>query len=174
MRAYRILFAVGKDRPGIVDEVSSLLFQCEANIEDSRMAAMGGCFAIMTLFSCPPERLPAVSEGLSRLESHGLTTALHEARNPEAVSRPSAQPLKIQAAAMDHPGIVQKIVHLLHTHRVNIQMLNTELVRAPLSGAPLFNLTLDAQAPPDESLLDIQSELNTLAGRENMDIRFLH
>ena len=36
---YSILFAVGKDRPGIFDDFSTLLFKQGVNIEDSRMAA---------------------------------------------------------------------------------------------------------------------------------------
>ncbi len=52
MKTYHILLSIGKDRPGIVNDVSSVLFEHGANIEDSRMAAMGGCFSIMTLFSC--------------------------------------------------------------------------------------------------------------------------
>jgi len=57
MKIYRILLSIGKDRPGIVNDVSTVLFECGANIEDSRMAAMGGCCAIMTLFSCTTGQL---------------------------------------------------------------------------------------------------------------------
>ena len=42
MKIYKILFSVGKDQPGIVDDISTILFEREANIEDSRMAVMGG------------------------------------------------------------------------------------------------------------------------------------
>ena len=49
MKKHMILFSVGKDRPGIVDDVSTLLFERGANIEDSRMAAMGGRFSINPL-----------------------------------------------------------------------------------------------------------------------------
>jgi hypothetical protein len=58
MKKYMILFSVGKDRPGIVDDVSTLLFERGANIEDSRMAARGGRFSIMTLFSCSLDQYP--------------------------------------------------------------------------------------------------------------------
>ena len=49
MKKFMILFYVGKDRPGIVHDVSTFLFDHGANIEDSRMAAMGGRFSIVML-----------------------------------------------------------------------------------------------------------------------------
>ena len=172
MKAYKILFAIGEDRPGIVDEVSTLLFEHGANIEDSRMAAMGGCFSIMTLFSCPPEKLPSIEADLNTLRHSGLNTSLHEARNPTAAAPPAFLPLKLEVLAMDHPGIVQKIVHLLHLHRINIRTLNTRVIGAPLSGAPLFDLSLEARVPPEGSISAIKAELTALAAAENLDLDF--
>ena len=69
MKTFMILFTVGKDRPGIVDEVSTLLYEQGANIEDSRMAVLGGCFSIMTLFSCGSEALESIRSGLGQLKN---------------------------------------------------------------------------------------------------------
>ena len=46
-----VITALGKDRPGIVDELSSTLFTHQLNIEDSRMSVLGGEFAIQLLVS---------------------------------------------------------------------------------------------------------------------------
>ena len=70
MNKHMILFLVGKDRPGIVDELSKLLFDQGANIEDSRMAVLGGCFCIMALFSFPIQRLDGIKNGLKDLEEN--------------------------------------------------------------------------------------------------------
>ena len=66
MKKYMILFSIGKDRPGIVDDVSSFLFERGANIEDSRMAALGGCFSMMTLYSCSSEQADIIKGDLKR------------------------------------------------------------------------------------------------------------
>ena len=84
MKTYMILFTVSKDRPGIVDDVSSFLFERGANIEDSRMAALGGCFSIMTLFSCSPEPSETIKGSLDRLVALGLESSLHEADPTES------------------------------------------------------------------------------------------
>jgi glycine cleavage system transcriptional repressor len=172
MKKYMILFSVGKDRPGIVDDVSSLLFERGGNIEDSRMAAMGGRFSIITLFSCTSEQLETIKAGLDDLKELGLETSLHQAEDPTAIPTQPALPLKFDLMSMDHPGIVQKVVHLLHQHNVNIQSLNTQVARAPLSGAPLFDLTLEASVPAEKQITKVKDELMKLAAQMNLDLSF--
>ena len=172
MKKYMILFSVGKDRPGIVDDVSTLLFERGANIEDSRMAAMGGRFSIMTLFSCTSEQLESIRVGLDDLRKLGLETSLHKAEDPTATPAQPALPMKFDVQSMDHPGIVQKIVHLLHQHNVNIKSLNTQVARAPLSGAPLFDLNLEADVPVEKPIARVKEELMELAAQMNLDLNF--
>ena len=173
MKKYMILLAVGKDRPGIVDDVSTFLFEREANIEDSRMAVMGGRFSIMTLFSCDEAQLAAIEKGISVLKELGLNTSLHEAEEPAGIPGETALPLKLDVTAMDHPGIVQKIVHVFHLHRVNIHSLNTHVLRAPLSGAPLFNLSMEAAVPAEISISEFKEKLRILASEMNIDLNFI-
>ena len=172
MRKYKILFSAGKDRPGIADDISTVLYEGGANIEDSRMAVLGGCFSIMTLFSCTSEQADAIQAGLQSLERLGLNVFLHEARDPTAAPKPPGLPLRFEITAMDHPGIVQKIVHLLHSHDVNIESLDTQISRAPLSGAPLFNLILEATVPAQKPIARVKEKLEELAREMNLDLIF--
>lgn len=172
MKDYRILFLVGKDRPGIVDDVSSFLFDRGANIEDSHMAAMGGRFAIMTLFSCSSGQLTTINAELDHLQSFGFEVSLHEADDPAALPAQAGLPLKLEVVSMDHPGIVQHVVSILHRHNVNIHTLETRVSSAPLSGSPLFDLVLEASVPANESIPGIKEELNELAAEMNLDLSF--
>ena len=167
-----ILFLVGKDRPGIVDDVSTLLFRVGANIEDSRMAVMGGCFSIMTLFSCTKEQLGDIRADLKTLEDLGFEISLHSAEDPSTAPRRSELPLKIELTAMDHPGIGQKVVKILRRHNANIQSMNTEVTRAPLSGAPIFGLNLEAAVPAEEPIAKVKEEISELASEMNLDLHF--
>lgn len=172
MKKYMILFSVGKDRPGIVDGVSTLLFEHGANIEDSRMAVMGGRFSIMTLFSCTSEQADSIKADLGDLRKLGLETSLHEAEDPTAISGQPTLPLKFKVIAMDHPGIVQKVVNLLHRHNVNIESLDTQVNRAPLSGAPLFDLILETKVPMETPIARVKEDLAALATEMNLDLNF--
>ena len=46
-----VISALGTDRPGIVDELSNIIYNHDLNIEDSRMTVLGGEFAILLLVS---------------------------------------------------------------------------------------------------------------------------
>jgi glycine cleavage system transcriptional repressor len=172
MKTYMILFALGKDRPGIVEDISTLLFEEGANIEDSRMAVMGGYFSVMMLFSCGEDRLGAVRTGLEGLGKLGLKTSLHEAQEPSPAPPHAALPLKFEVTAIDHPGIVRKVVHILHNHDVNILALNTQVSKAPLSGAPLFSLSLEADVPAIRPISELKQDLTSLAAEMNLDLSF--
>ena len=73
---------------------------------------------------------------------------------------------------MDHPGIVQSVVHALRRYHVNIQSLNTRVVQAPLSGAPLFDLSLEADVPTGKSVAELKEALTEMASQMNLDITF--
>ena len=172
MKKFMILFTVGKDRPGIVDDVSTLLFGHGANIEDSRMAALGGRFSIMTLFSSSPQNLEKIKTAIGDLRQAGLESFLYEADDPETGPREPSLPLYVEVRAIDHPGIVKRVVHILHQHNVNIQSLKTDVNRAPLSGAPLLELSLEADVPAHASIAGIKEELSDLAVEMNLDLTF--
>lgn len=172
MKTYMILFLVGRDRPGIVDDVSTVLFEKKANIEDSRMATLGGCFSIMILMSFPDEMKAGIYAGLEELKAMGFEASLHEAGDPAAVPRRAGLPLRLEVTAMDHPGIVRKVVRILRAHDVNVESLNTRVTTAPLSGHPLFDLDLEAFVPAEKSIAAIKKELSDLAFKENLDLSF--
>ncbi len=172
MTKYFILLSSGKDRPGIVDDISTILFEKGANIEDSRMAVLGGCFSSMTLFSCTEGQVEAVEEGLEDLKGVGLETHLHPAADPAIGPVRTGLPLKFEIIAMDHPGIVQRVVRLLRKQDVNIESLETQVTRAPLSGAPLFDLRIEAKVPPESSIGETKDRLARLAAEMNLDLIF--
>ena len=172
MKKYMILFLVGKDRPGIVDDVSTFLFKRGANIEDSRMAALGGRFSIVTLFSSQSEHLETIKADLDELKRMEFEISIHDAEDPTTIPRQPEIPLKIEVTAMDHPGIIQKVVHVLHRNGVNIHSLNTRVTRAPLSGAPLFDLSLEAGVPAEESIVKVKNELTKTASKMDLDLNF--
>ena len=74
MSAYLVISAIGQDRPGIVDEVSAFVLAHECNVEDSRMAVLGGDFALIMLVSGAEAEVEKLDGHLGELEKQsGLT-----------------------------------------------------------------------------------------------------
>ena len=58
MRTDIVMTLTGPDRVGIVEELTEALLGVRANVETSRMARLGGEFAVLMLVSVPSERPP--------------------------------------------------------------------------------------------------------------------
>src|SRR5262249_58883177 len=51
MRRWFAMSAIGRDRPGIVADLAELIYECDCNLEDSRMTILGSEFAVLLLLS---------------------------------------------------------------------------------------------------------------------------
>ena len=103
---FLVLSALGPDRPGLVAEVTEYLTSRGANVEDSRMAVLGGDFGILVLVSGPEGRIAAVEadhEALS--ETTGLSVMLRRTKSPEEHRRAAVVPCLVTAEAIDQEGI---------------------------------------------------------------------
>lgn len=170
-----ILLATGRDRPGIVDRISGLVYSAGCNLEDSRMALLGGEFALIVLFTGSTKELQEVREGVPPLaEALDLTVQLKETvAGPEArKGRAQDVRYRLHAVAMDHPGIVHKLTQVLLEYQVNVARLDTTLSNAPVSGTPVFSIEMETEVPADVPVAALRGHLARFAEAENIDLEF--
>ncbi len=169
-RWHVLITAVGSDRPGIVDDLSGWVYEAGGNIEDSRMALLGGEFAIVMLVSGGPQCRRKIDEGRAAFEKRsGL--ALFLRAGPAAPPSPPkpALPYSLTATALDHPGILHQVSTLLRSHFINIVDATTRTTPAPFTGTPTFHLEIEMTIPSDVSIVRLREELAELGKRENID-----
>lgn len=171
MKSYLILTAVGPDRPGLVDQVSAYLSERNFNIESSRMAALGGEFAIILLASGEEAEVEALLKDHSALaSSSGLQVQARAASAPEPRAMPASLPYRLRVTSMDHPGIVRQVSRALHQRQINIESLDARVSPAPVSGVPVFNLEATLSVPASLKLRELRRELEDLADELNLDL----
>lgn len=142
-----VITASGTDRVGLVDALAGKITDSGGNIEESRMAVLGGQFALIMLISGP-------WHALSRLESQLPATAeqleltLIQQRTSKPQRSIAAIPYTVEVVAMDHPGIVRKLSAFFARNGINIEELQTSCYPAPHTGTPMFSvvMTLGIQA----------------------------
>src|SRR6058998_2904959 len=121
--------AFGADRPGIAAAVAKVLFEHGGNVEDSRMAILGGHFAMMLIVALP-ETADATS--LERaLAAPARELELIVAVRPVAEVPPEhaeGSPYIVTVYGADKPGIVFRACQTLAAHGVNITDLATRVV----------------------------------------------
>lgn len=167
-KSYLVLTAVGPDRPGLVSEISSLVLSAGANLEDSRMAILGGEFALLVLVSGGDR---AMAEVAARGEALGEKLGLRlmtKPTTPRQVAR-DFLPFEIRVTGVDRPGIVQRVTGVLAGRGVNVASLESRLEFAPESGTPMFILEANLQIPSALALEDLRRELSKACDEENWD-----
>jgi glycine cleavage system transcriptional repressor len=165
-----ILTAIGADRPGLVDEVSQFIFSRGGNIEDSRMVNLRGQFAIMVLVGGAAGVLDRVKREVDELSrSSALHVEVHEAQAPAAGAPEPSLPYRLTATAIDQPGLVHRVAHLLRDARVNIESLDTRLTAAPYTGAPVFDMELILSVPKSTPLSQLRQSVAKLCDELNVD-----
>src|SRR4051795_7619120 len=132
------LSAIGRDRPGIVAEVTRALLGHSLNITDSQMAVLGGRFTMMLSVPLPEGTdLDLVREELARTSDRLALDAVALSPLAEAGDSPAQAPSHIVTVyGVDHPGIVHAVSARLAAREVNVTDLETRLVGGGRQGRP--------------------------------------
>jgi len=168
---YFVISALGPDRPGLVADLTAFLDDRGANIEDSRMAVLGGEFGMMLLVSGAEDVVSRVEKELATLEATtGARFLVRRTKSPEEHRRGGALPIAITAESFDREGIVRAIAAALHAVSVNIVSLETTQWNAPFTGATLFRIEVHADVPRVTGLTKVRAAMAEVSARENLDI----
>jgi len=164
MHSHIVLTLTGKDRVGIVEEITQLLVKLGGNVESSQMARLGGEFAILMLVALPAEQSAKLEQATPRLIQQGYKITISQTEPVPRESRAGWLAFQIEVEGADHEGIIHEIAQSLATRGISFESMETSTHLAPMSGSPLFRMTANIITPPDLAQQDWQAAL-TAAGR---------
>ncbi|MFN2432501.1 MAG: glycine cleavage system protein R [Gemmatimonadota bacterium] len=169
MLSHLVLTVTGSDRPGIVQRVTEVLVSHAANLEESRMARLGGEFAAIMLVAVPEARAAGLSQALASLERESLRVVTRSTmRGPGAFQ--GYVPYEVSVSGADDQGIVHAVADFLAGHGVNIESLQTSVVNAPETGTALFSMEARVQAPRELALGELRRRLGEIGERLGVDV----
>jgi glycine cleavage system transcriptional repressor len=162
--------AVGRDRPGIVAEVSRVLLDHGANIEDSQMGILRGHFTMMLIVSAPGDVASGLREDLARAaRTLDLETiSVSEVAELDEPLPPPSHVVSVYGA--DHPGIVHAVASALADRDVNITDLRTRLLDAESGAAPVYVLIMEVAIPPGLELAGVETALGRVAHEQSVEV----
>lgn len=163
-----VISALGTDRPGIVDELSNIIYQHSLNIEDSRMTVLGGEFAMLLLVSGETAALDAFQTQVNDIEQ-SLQMRLLIKATTETTNVDNAIPYSVEVAALDHPGIVNNIASFFSAQNINIVNVQTESYSAPHTGSPMFALHMTIGVPADSNIAKLRDTFTLICDELNLD-----
>ena len=165
------LYAIGRDRPGIVAGLSAVLLEHGLNIEDSQATILRGHFAMVLILRAP-------EEGASEALLGDLTQAAEElelqwiyVNEVEDNAEPGPEPSHILSVyGGDHPGIVHAVSSALAERDIGITDLNSRVLSGSNGDEPLYVLMLEVAVPDRAAGEDLQSALREVAEREGVEV----
>ena len=140
-----VITASGEDKIGLVEGFTRRISESGCNIEESRMAVLGGRFALLMRITGSWDALAKLEARLAVVgEELGLSIIQQRTRLTRA-DKPLI-PYTVEVAALDQPGIVNSLANFFAKLHINIEALETETYPAPHTGAPMFAVQADFTA----------------------------
>jgi glycine cleavage system transcriptional repressor len=168
-----VISLIGHDRVGLVKELSKLVVDSRGNIEASRMAHLGGEFAILMFISLPTESQDKLNIGIQKLSNEGFKIIVTETKHSDPSQYSGWLPYRIEVTGADHEGIIHKVSQKVAGFGINIESMETNVVKAPISGTPLFTLSAVIFVPPDQTHYDWHEKLQAVGDELNVDIEVM-
>lgn len=164
------LTIIGRDRPGIVSQVTEILYQLGCNIADSSCSILGGQFSMILLISNPAiAKIEDFGEAFSPLEQSNLSVFIRILK-PGGEKRPDLEGelCMISVYGADKPGIVYQVAKQLGDRQINITDLNTKLIGDDQQ--PIYVMMIEAILPEGVDVEQVENWMAELKRELQVDI----
>ncbi|HET7675142.1 MAG TPA: ACT domain-containing protein [Gammaproteobacteria bacterium] len=168
MKQYLAISVLGKERPGLLREVTRAVLDSGCQVKDSRMTLLGEEFALQLLAGGSWNNIARLEAMLPRLEET-LELEITAHRSHERPSRQELIPYAIDAIAADRAGIVHHLADFFIEREIQISEMSTRAYPAPQTGAPLFAIQMVVAIPTDTAIAALREEFMDLCDRINLD-----
>ena len=162
MANWYMLTLVGKDRPGIVAEVSQVLFKGGGNLGEASMGRLGGNFTVMLMLEIEAEK-DDVEKLLQPLgEKSGLFIHIDEIAG--TLHHHVEPNFRLSVHGADQAGIVAMVTGVLAELKFNILNLETDVGGSPKK--PIYIMHIEGFA--DCSLSSLRKILQPLTSEKGI------
>lgn len=165
------LTVLGKDQPGIVAEVTKVLYETGCNLEDSSMTILEGEFAMLVVVCLAPKLSgQALKNKFSELTKKiGLYLEIKEfPEMPEKEGIPQPKNYIISLIGADKPGIVHNVAQLMADHGINITDVETK--RIGKGERVVYAMILEIDIPKKVDVDALEKEISELGKKLSVDI----
>ena len=168
METSYIVTFIGDDRPGLVEQLSSVIENNRGNWLESRLSQLGGKFAGLILVSLPGDSGETLESELKALSASGLSVRVTPSGG--GVSHTTGRGITLTVIGPDRLGIVREISRALAARDVNVVEMDSNVSSAPMSAELIFRSRIDAEIPEHIDLDDLQDSLDEIANNMTLEI----
>lgn len=152
-----VLTLIGKDKPGLVDEIAKCIIDANGNWLKSSFCQLSGQFAGFIEVMIPQEKHSELVKACHQL-AHLHITLVPSHAHDQALDAKAI----IQVTGNDRRGIVGDITSTLKTFDINITEMTTQCESAPNWGSPLFTAKVTVSMAQSMDLDNIKSAIEDI------------
>jgi len=167
-KSHLVISALGKDRPGIVNQLSKAIYELDCNVSDSRMTVLGGEFAILLMVEGPWNLLAKLEDQVPELQDR-LHLTITTRRTEERAGNANLLPYGVDVVSLDHPGIVYSLASFFSDKNINIEDMTTSSYAAAHTGTPMFSVRMSIGIPADIHIAALRDEFMDFCDSMNID-----
>lgn len=167
-----IMTAFGKDRIGIVADVTRLLYENDCNLEDTSMSMLADEFTLSLLFSSQQADIEEkLAKDCRRLEMEkGISAFVRPLSAARQKTSKGYKTCTLHIEGLDQAGIVYKTSQFLADNGLNIISLTSTAKASPESGAPIYSMDIHVQVPEQVPLDEVEDKLAGVADELHVDV----
>jgi len=163
-----VIYAWGRDRIGVAADLATALTSRGLAIEQSRMTALAGRFALIVRVQGTDERLASLRRDLGPLGA-ALGFDLHVESVQPVSSRSGERHFRIECFS-ERPAEISAVTGMLKRLDINVEDLETESTSGAWSNAITFHLRALITVPPSCAVATLRNELRELERGRKLDI----
>jgi len=138
-----VITILGKDRPGLVESISSVVLQNHGNWLSSNLSHLLGHFAGIIQLEVAEEHFQSLQSALNKLPKLDVRI---ETGNTQ-IEPSTLEQINLVITGNDRPGIVQELASVIRHKGANITHLNSRQQSAPNWGLPIFSAVATVTLP---------------------------
>ncbi|WP_456296874.1 glycine cleavage system protein R [Vibrio sp. AK197] len=163
MIQHMVITAVGADRPGICNEVVSLVTQSGCNIVDSRIAIFGNEFTLIMLVNGNSNALAKVETLLPLLgQEHDLITMMKRTSQHEPLD--NTYTIEVFIESDDQVGLTEKFTRFFAAKGIGLSSLSAQTIdkKKIQQITDQFHIAITATVDDSCNLMQLQEEFDAL------------
>jgi len=164
-----ILNSHGEDKPGLVGNISGIIYSLNGNILESKMVRLENIFSIIMAIEIPKKNKSKLDSKINSIIDLNSTI---KTLNEFTVNKKSIKYI-FTLECIDSEGIISHFTNYFNEKKINIEEMNTTISYAPTTGSLLFNLDSIIIVPTRLDLKRLQSKLNLLSEKFNVNYNLL-
>ena len=168
MQTSYVITFIGDDRPGLVEQVSSVIENNRGNWHESRLSQLGGKFAGLVLITLPSESGAALEADLKALSTSGLSIKVTP--STAGTSSTDSREITLSVIGPDRLGIVREISRALAERSINVVDMDSQVSSAAMSAEMLFEARIEALIPVATDMDDLHDTLDEISNHMTLEI----